>query len=66
MADWCPIHKTYSAKRAPGSTCGNCWALWFLRCPEERDGGLLRERPPRRKLISASLGETGRASGAPG
>lgn len=36
MSDWCPTHKNYSAKRKPGSTCGACWRLYFLKNPEER------------------------------
>lgn len=61
MADYCNVHPRYSAKRAPNSICGTCWKLYFLRCPEERDGGLLRERPPRKRIIAASLGESGGA-----
>lgn len=36
MMYWCKEHPRYSAKRKPGSLCGRCWALWFLRNPEER------------------------------
>ena len=32
--NWCPTHKTYSAKREPNSLCGNCWQLWGYRNPE--------------------------------
>lgn len=35
MSDWCPTHKTYSAKRPPKSLCGKCFELWFLRNPED-------------------------------
>lgn len=37
--NWCPTHKTYSAKREPNSLCGRCYELWHLRCPE------LKEKP---------------------
>lgn len=35
MADWCKSHPRYSAKKTPGSLCGSCWALWFLKNPED-------------------------------
>ena len=34
--NWCRSHPSYSAKRAPNSLCGDCWQLYFYRCPEER------------------------------
>lgn len=34
--NWCKDHPQYSAKREPKTTCGECWKLWFIRCPEER------------------------------
>lgn len=34
--NWCAAHPKYSAKRQPNSLCGDCWRLWFLRCPELR------------------------------
>lgn len=36
MSDWCVSHPKYSAKRKPNSLCGRCWALWFIRNPEEK------------------------------
>lgn len=34
MSEWCASHPRYQAKREPGSICGRCWQLFFLRCPE--------------------------------
>ena len=34
MSDWCPTHKTYSAKREPNSVCGKCWQIYLYRNPE--------------------------------
>lgn len=56
MADYCKQHPRYSAKKEPNSLCGKCFELWFIRCPEERDGGL-REKPSKRKPISSSAGD---------
>ena len=36
MSHWCEQHPKYSAKRKPGSLCGKCWALFFLKNPEEK------------------------------
>lgn len=38
MSDWCKHHPKYEAKRKPGSVCGRCWELWFLRNPELKPG----------------------------
>lgn len=37
MSHWCKQHPRYAAKRTPGSVCGDCWALFFLKNPEEKD-----------------------------
>lgn len=37
MSHWCATHPRYSAKRQPNSLCGDCWKLWFLRNPEEKE-----------------------------
>jgi hypothetical protein len=34
MSHYCETHPRYEAKREPNSICGNCWQLYFLRCPE--------------------------------
>ena len=34
MSHWCGSHPRYEAKREPGSLCGHCWRLWFLKNPE--------------------------------
>lgn len=39
MSSYCPEHPRYSAKRAPNSSCGKCWSLWHLRCPELKHDG---------------------------
>lgn len=36
MSHWCKSHPRYSAKREPNSLCGDCWAIWFYRCPEAK------------------------------
>ncbi len=36
MRDWCKEHPKYEAKRKPGSTCGTCWHLYFLKNPEAK------------------------------
>ena len=41
MSHWCNQHPRYAAKRTPGSLCGECWRLYFLKNPEEK--GRLKE-----------------------
>ena len=36
MSNWCAVHPRYEAKRKPGSICGECWKLYFLKNPEEK------------------------------
>lgn len=36
MMHWCKEHPRYEAKRRPGSLCGKCWQLWFMRNPEQK------------------------------
>jgi hypothetical protein len=36
MSNWCAVHPRYEAKRKPGSICGECWRLYFLKNPEEK------------------------------
>lgn len=36
MGHYCKEHPRYEAKRKPGSICGRCWELYFLRNPEEK------------------------------
>lgn len=36
MSNWCQSHPRYEAKQKPGSTCGDCWKLYFLKNPEEK------------------------------
>lgn len=36
MSHYCTSHPRYEAKREPKSLCGNCWRLYFYRCPEEK------------------------------
>lgn len=37
MMDWCASHPKYEAKRKPNSLCGRCWALYFIKNPEDRN-----------------------------
>jgi hypothetical protein len=37
MSHFCQTHPRYEAKREPNSLCGECWTLWFYRCPERKD-----------------------------
>ncbi len=37
MSDWCKEHPRYSAKRMPNSICGECWKLYFIRNPEDKE-----------------------------
>lgn len=38
MSHYCKAHPRYSAKREPNSLCGECWRLYFYRCPEAKPG----------------------------
>lgn len=35
---WCEDHKNYRAQREPSGLCGKCWALYFYKNPESREG----------------------------
>lgn len=36
MSHWCKSHPRYEAKRKPRSTCEDCWKLYFLKNPDEK------------------------------
>ena len=55
MSHYCKEHPRYEAKREPSGLCGKCWALYFYKNPESKEG-LMRVYREAKDLLTDAEG----------
>ena len=55
MSHFCKEHPKYEAKREPSGLCGKCWALYFYKNPESKEG-LMRVYREAKDLLTDAEG----------
>ena len=55
VSHYCKEHPKYEAKREPSGLCGKCWALYFYKNPESKEG-LMRVYREAKDLLTDAEG----------